>query len=352
VNIAGIGLANGPQDIARVISLGCDHYLALEGELDFLLQVPGERYLRLWEQGIRNKDAGGMADIARKVRTCRRKGIRHIVPWNEQNLSTEGGFPDNWMGSAEHRRLLYSSVASKYSELVSLLTNDDVILHFPAWCPHEFYREHLGDWKWAVGEHLDLHCYGTVEQMLEIVDWYISSFPGTDLYITEWNFGAGNRVDPDWWAGEAVRFLNEIWKRPQVVCAIGFIWKWHRPDSHLITTLDWEGQPIEKAVRQMPKPQRQTGETTVNEQEYLRWAADVYRRAGVLRGFSDGFAFNPASGITGLWLSETRAGRYPGEPTGPEHPTENKRYILQEFASAVIYWDSKTNTAKRGLPFE
>ncbi len=46
-NLFGIHLANGAQDITRVISLGCHHHLALEMQADYLSHCPGERYLEV-----------------------------------------------------------------------------------------------------------------------------------------------------------------------------------------------------------------------------------------------------------------------------------------------------------------
>jgi hypothetical protein len=91
----------------------------------------------------------------------------------------------------------------------------------------------------------------------------------------------------------------------------------------------------------MPHPPEPGGDT-VTEAELLRLAEDIYVRAGA--------GWNPAGAITKHWLASWKAGRYLGEPTGPEHWSESHRWMIQEFASAVLFWDSMTGEVLEQIP--
>jgi hypothetical protein len=134
-----------------------------------------------------------------------------------------------------------------------MLKDTDIILHWPALHPGNLYRELVHDWyaAAAMAPILDVHCYGTSDEMLEIVDWYLTTFPQSQLLITEYNFGAGREVNPEQYALDVVRFLKALETRPRVIGAIGFIWKWYNPDIPLKTTLDWIDQPIERVMREI-----------------------------------------------------------------------------------------------------
>jgi len=229
MNKYGIHLANGAQDIQRIVSCGFTHYLALEMQVDYLAQCPGERYLRLW-----NKPGDDAIDIADGIRDY--LGITtDIIPWNEANIETD---------------LSYAEIAACFNEVCDVI-DGDVTLHWPALSPSRYYQAYVAHWLPAAerADVVDVHCYGTCEEMLEIVDWYRRVLPGKPLLITEFNFGAGRQVDPNWWAQEALRFYAALYERPEVMAACGFIWKWYNPDIALPTTVDWQDQPIEAVVR-------------------------------------------------------------------------------------------------------
>jgi hypothetical protein len=92
-----------------------------------------------------------------------------------------------------------------------------------------------------------------------------------------------------------------------------------------------------------PDAPNQPGGETVSQEEFGRWASDVFKRHNV--------AFNADSALVKFWLEEARQGRYLGAPEGPEHPTENGQYILQEFAGAVLNCRVGEWIVRRGLPF-
>lgn len=230
---AGIHLANGPQDIARVVSLGCGHHLALEMQAEYLAQCPGERYIRLW-----NRPGDDPIDIADSIRDY--LGItRHFIIWNEANIETD---------------LSYQQTADCFTRARQII-GGDVILHWPALSPSRGYRERAADWLPAarLADIVDVHAYGSAAQILEILDWHHSQLPDKEILLTECNPGAGNGFDQAWWATEYLTLLAEADKRPWLRACIGFIWQWHNPDMTLPTTVDWIDQPIEAAVRNRPK---------------------------------------------------------------------------------------------------
>ncbi len=93
-----------------------------------------------------------------------------------------------------------------------------------------------------------------------------------------------------------------------------------------------------------PLPETQpAGGEEVSQEEFGRWAADVYRRANV--------PFNPESGFVRYWMDSARRGRYLGRPEGPEHPTEDGRHIIQEYASCVLCYHTDTGAVSEGIPF-
>jgi hypothetical protein len=236
VTKSGIHLANGSQDIARVISMGCGHYLALEVQADYLATCPGERYVRLWARADSQTD-----EI---VRRWIQQGVNfdHIIPWNEPNI--------------ESPTMGYGNIAAKFLEVKhaidGLAAGDPAIVHWPALAPTKLYRELAGDWIHAANQAdiVDVHAYGSAAQILEIVDWYHSVLPDKELLVTECNPGAGNRFDQQWWAQEYLKLITEANKRPWLRGCIGFIWEWHNPDVSLPTTVNWKDQPIEAAVRE------------------------------------------------------------------------------------------------------
>lgn len=267
MNQFGIHLANGPQDIQRVVSCGFDHYVALEFQADYLVQCPGKHYLRLWHYAHQQAEEI-MASVLRWADV-----VDHIIPWNEPNI--------------ESAHLGYRGIADKFLALLGRVAGK-CVLHWPALSPRQMYRERLGEWREAAMQApvVDVHCYGTCEEMLEIVDWYRAALPGKKLLVTEFNFGAGREVDPNWWAEEALRFYYALYERPEVLGACGFIWRWHDPDVPLETPVDWEGQPIEAAVRAASKPDRE--EVPIVDRVAVIMA-DMWRRQGVNLNPDDAF---------------------------------------------------------------
>src|SRR5690606_10041837 len=82
------------------------------------------------------------------------------------------------------------------------------------------------DWVVRGAKRLAVHCYGTCQQMHDVVQWYLENTFG-DLYITECNPGAGNTFDLAAWArDELVPFLDWCATQPRVKLVAYFAWRW------------------------------------------------------------------------------------------------------------------------------
>lgn len=86
-----------------------------------------------------------------------------------------------------------------------------------------------------------------------------------------------------------------------------------------------------------------TGGATLGADERLRYAEDIWRRAGV--------PFNAGSAIAKYWYNCLVNNRYLGKPEEPEHPSESGRYIVQAFAGRIVHYDTQTGKVAEGLPF-
>jgi hypothetical protein len=82
--------------------------------------------------------------------------------------------------------------------------------------------------------------------------------------------------------------------------------------------------------------------TPVTADEFDRWSADVWARAGV--------QYVKDNGIPKYWRASARAGHYYGRPEGPEHRTENGQYAYQEFSGAVLHCRVGEWIVSEGLP--
>lgn len=249
MNLYGINLANGPQDIARVISCGFDHYLGHEFETHYLLQCPGRRYLRL--------DERGKIDINAVAEKCLRSPVKDLIPWNEFNLPQERHFPAEWLGDRTRMASVYQAVSADFLALREAV-GDKVALHFPAWTPFHFHKELALYWREAaeVSDVIDVHAYGTSQEILDEVDWYLNEFPHKELLLSEYNFGPNRLVDEEAYARDVIVLHEALLERPRVVGACGFIWRWYNPDTSLRTTLDWQDRPVERVVKGVTKAQR------------------------------------------------------------------------------------------------
>lgn len=81
---------------------------------------------------------------------------------------------------------------------------------------------------------------------------------------------------------------------------------------------------------------------TVSKEEVGRWASDVWNRAGVPP--------NPTSAFYKYWVESVKRGAYLGRPERGEFRTENGKYMVQEFGSAILHCSVGTWVVTEGLP--
>ena len=252
-NVWGMALPNGPMDLGRIVACGFGHYLALEDQASELKRCPGRPYLRLWTRGVLQQSA---ASIAARVLGA---GFLDVIPWNEANLPQEGGFSEAALYNATAREARYLAIAGLFLD-VKRRVGSARRLHFPAWALGHYHRELVDLWGDAAEEAdvIDVHAYGTVDQILAEVDWYRSTFPKKTLLLSEynWRLHGPEVVDLNAWGGEVKRLHAALLDRPDVLAAVAFIWRWHNPDSILKQSLDWEGTVLEIMARSALKPDR------------------------------------------------------------------------------------------------
>ncbi len=92
------------------------------------------------------------------------------------------------------------------------------------------------------------------------------------------------------------------------------------------------------AAERPPLPE----EEPVTGEEFDRWAADVWKRAGV--------TYVKDNGIPKFWRISAKAGHYLGKPEGPEFRTENGRYAMQEFSGCILHCKVGEWIVSEGLP--
>lgn len=84
------------------------------------------------------------------------------------------------------------------------------------------------------------------------------------------------------------------------------------------------------------------GGSPVTPGEQERYFADIFKRANV--------PYTPDHALVKYWRDQAKAGRYLGAPEETEHETENGKYIVQAFASAILHAEINVWVPKEGLP--
>lgn len=90
-----------------------------------------------------------------------------------------------------------------------------------------------------------VHAYGELEDIKGTIWWYATTFPGTPLFLSEFNFGAGRQRDINDWARSTIRPLFD-WIRttvPSCVAATWFAFRW-TADMPMGTSVDAEGTTV------------------------------------------------------------------------------------------------------------
>jgi hypothetical protein len=101
---------------------------------------------------------------------------------------------------------------------------------------------------------LSVHCYGSSQQMLEVVRSVADICPGRPLWISEANFGAGNVADIDAWARDELgRFLDEVSAIAEVEAVNYFAPYWDQ-SATLPTSVDGFGTAVEDVLHSWVPP--------------------------------------------------------------------------------------------------
>lgn len=156
-----------------------------------------------------------------------------------------------------------------------------------------------GDWQpWvrSAGDHA-VHAYGSCAQMRGVVEWYLANTTGRAV-ITELNFGAGQSVDVDQWAGsELVPFLDWCTTQPRVAVALWFAWRWDQ-SSTLPTSVDAAGTAVERVITDWVPPMEggANGDVVLSVPTVVQYAAPA------------NFAAGPRARTIGVVVHTTRGG--------------------------------------------
>lgn len=136
---------------------------------------------------------------------------------NEENLPDEG-----WQGGFPAWRQFWRDLNTLYPEgnWLAMPPSPGV----PGW----------DGWVIRDAPRLAVHCYGTLQEMMDVLNWYLANTSG-DLFITECNFAAGRQVDRNQWAHEHLRpFLDLCGSLTRVKFLAYFAHRWNM--SHTLPT--------------------------------------------------------------------------------------------------------------------
>lgn len=251
----GIHLANGPNPTVRILQGGFSSHLALQDQIPDLIRLkqadPSSRALVRYfcRNLLTTPISWTMSQLQMIVPLLLAAGIRDVIVGNELNNPVEGQVlhPDV---AAHVLWILFGQIRSAYPT---------VRLHLPAFSPG------FSDWEAYLAacrslgvdfDVVDVHAYGTNDQMRQIVETAHRLVPNKPLAITEMNFGAGQKVDlasylpqirafGQWCQGQSYLDGPPHW----------FIWRWDNPDFPLPTSVDVEGTILESFFTQVNKEQ-------------------------------------------------------------------------------------------------
>lgn len=145
---------------------------------------------------------------------------------NELNLPLE-----NWQGGVNTYKLLMG-------ELVLAIPNQRWL-----WAPPSPDGPDWQPWVYRTWDDYAVHCYGSVERMRDIVQWYLDNTPGF-LYITECNPGAGNQFDLNAWARDHLApFIAWCRTQPRIRMVAYFAWRWDQ-SPNLASSVDAVGTDV------------------------------------------------------------------------------------------------------------
>jgi hypothetical protein len=159
---------------------------------------------------------------------------------NEWNLNGErGDHEDDWQDVERRYTFLNAQIIATAQMLRSRVRCE---LWYPAWSPHQFWRENVERWAPSVDavDVLAFHEYETLEAIQDTYRWLRSRWPDKKLACTEWNCREGGESE--------IKRVLEWFARveqddPNFVGAYYFVGKWYPPADSWTPDLDVEGRP-------------------------------------------------------------------------------------------------------------
>lgn len=246
---AGLGWPDGP-DPGTLDKLPGSAFLLLDSEARWhWSSLRGARpdALLVWRSIAKppatlGYDAAGYADLVLRHWSDQPHQVGdHLIPANELNLNYERGDDRDDLDYTWQSRV-YPEQAKFLATLRPILRArvPNATLHFPGWAPGHYLRELRAAWieearQWSV---IDVHAYGTTEEIDDELDWYRFTFPGKKLFLSEWH----GRVRDD--VPSERRTLERLAERVRdddlFLGATYFIWRWWSGQTD-----DWniEGNP-------------------------------------------------------------------------------------------------------------
>lgn len=261
----------------------------------------------------------------------------------------------------------YKEQTRQINEAASVCKAAGVGLIGPCWSTGDYDE---AEWRYLIDNtrgNLDgiaVHAYWAGAgysrwNALRFADYWRAGDP--DVYVTECGrdvvrdgpngtmIGQGgwmkDGLTPDQYLAELLAYNAKLEALPYVRRAYVFTAGKHADQSWGAYTTDLLNTTQLHSTPQSAPPNaaNPTGGDTVTQDEIERWAADVWKRAGV--------PYNKASAFARYWLDSARRGQYLGRPEGPEFRSENGQYAIQEFAGAVLNCKVGEWIVREGLPF-
>jgi hypothetical protein len=372
----GIHMPNGELRNDEVYRLGLSHATLLHGELVYLPRLVAafdgiilvRFYLERWLVKNPILWAHECAEVWRSNQLLRETDRVHFTPANEMNLAGEayGEWSSGELQARCETRQHYEAINAWLlvwqQEFTRLTSCPAARLHWPAVA----YGHNDDDDARGLGfvglevcrpsikayGVLDCHPYWFTESEIELeyrghrFERLHAMFPNKPVFCSETgNFNVTSPTTPR----EMVHWFESLYEHPYVIGGTPFIWE---DPSKAHWQNDWSKNPAiaraiiaatkREAAEWRPEAGPETGGGIMGADERQRYAADIWHRAGV--------PYNADSAIAKYWYHGYSNNRYFGKPEEPEHPSENGRYIVQAFASRILYYDSQTGKVSEGLP--
>jgi hypothetical protein len=172
-----------------------------------------------------------------------------LIFGNEWNLQGErGDNADDW-SHLEQRYTFLNAQIIAVAQMLRQRTRCE--LWYPAWSPHQHWRDHVDRWASSVDavDVLAFHEYETLEAIQDTYRWLRSRWPDKRLACTEWNARLGG-VDE---MRRILEWFAQVGQDdPNFIGAWYFIGKWYPPAESWTNELDLEGHADRLALFRSP----------------------------------------------------------------------------------------------------